>query len=75
MGDEVALKRESDLSGVVIAIDHLYDHGGTTTCQVVWGVDTLSEAMEAPPSARDIQWTNKLVAADTATDTLLPFRG
>lgn len=62
VGDQVALMREAEPSGIVVAIDHLHDLGGTTTCQVVWGAKTMEEALEAPLSDRDIQWTNKLAA-------------
>jgi hypothetical protein len=64
VGDEVVLLREPDPTGIVVAIDHHYDHGGTTTCEVVWGTKSLAEALDEPLSVRDIQWTNKVVAAE-----------
>lgn len=48
-------------SGIVTELDADYDHGGLTTCRVVWGAISVQDAQATPREDQDIQWTNKLV--------------
>lgn len=60
-GDKVTHIKDDSLNGVVIDVDdNLID---VTTCLVVWGVETLEEALKLKDDA-DIQWTNKLMTID-----------
>lgn len=63
VGSRVTLFKEPDPEGVIVQIDVDHDLGGTTTCLVVWGAEDLDDAMSRMKEERDIQWTNKLVAA------------
>lgn len=63
VGSRVTLLREADVDGVVVQIDESHDLGGSTTCLVVWDARDLEEALSRPPQDRDIQWSNKIVAA------------
>ncbi len=64
-GDRVCHSRDSNLEGVIVALDS--DVGGLTTCSVVWGATSLDDALAAPHCDRDVQWTNKLVLLQECT--------
>jgi len=70
VGDTVALKREPEPSGIIVMIDHDHSIGDVTTCEIVWGVETLEEALSRPATERDIQWTNKLYPLEKHTPSL-----
>lgn len=55
VGDRVVhVKDQCGETGTVVAIDDDYDHGGVTTCEVLWSWCTDV----------DIRWTNKLILAE-----------
>lgn len=62
VGSNVRHLRDDSLEGVMVQIDE--DLGGVTTCRVVWGAQSLEEALATPREDQDIQWTTKLVLAD-----------
>ncbi|MBI6882611.1 hypothetical protein [Pseudomonas putida] len=59
-GDKVTHIRDDDAVGFVIEVDAGHETFDTTTCRVVWGVETYEEAKQVPRDDQDIQWTNKL---------------
>jgi hypothetical protein len=63
VGDSVRHKKESEPTGIVTELDSDHDLGDVTTCRVVWGAESLEDAMSTPRADQDIQWTNKLVPA------------
>jgi hypothetical protein len=63
VGDSVVHIADNDETGIVTELDTEYDHGGITTCRVVWGATSLEDARSTPRADQDIQWTNKLSLA------------
>lgn len=63
VGDSVVHNRDVEEIGIVTELDTEYDHGGITTCRVVWGATSLEDARRTPRADQDIQWTNKLSRA------------
>jgi hypothetical protein len=57
-------------TGIVTEIDTDCDLGGVTTCRVVWGAKSSEDAMSTLREDQDIQWTNKLILADSDLDLL-----
>ncbi|MBB4867819.1 hypothetical protein HNP46_006738 [Pseudomonas nitritireducens] len=49
--------------GIVTEIDSDQDLGDVTTCRVVWGAESLQDALDTPRPDQDLLFTNKLVAA------------
>lgn len=67
VGDTVCHLKDGETLGVVTELDADHDLGGVTTCRVVWGANSVEDAMATPRADQDIQWTNKLVRAGTGT--------
>lgn len=62
VGSSVRHVKDSE-PGIVIEIDSDADLGEVTTCRVVWGAQSLQDALATPREDSDIQWTTKLLAA------------
>lgn len=63
VGNSVCHIGDNAMAGIVTELDAEYDLGGVTTCRVVWGAESLEDALATPREDQDIQWTNKLVRA------------
>jgi hypothetical protein len=61
VADTVRHIKGGAMSGIVTELDSEHDLGGVTTCRVVWGAESVEDAMATPREDQDIQWTNKLV--------------
>lgn len=61
VGDKVCHVKDHSVFGICTQLDSDYDLGGITTCGVVWGVESLNDAMDTSLDETDIQWTNKLI--------------
>lgn len=64
VGDEVFhIKDIGGERGYVTELDVDHDLGEVTTCRVVWGATSMSDALSTPREDGSIHFTNKIVAA------------
>lgn len=64
VGDQVVHLKGDAEAGYVTELDSEHDLGDVTTCRVVWGAKSFEDAKNTPREDQDIQWTNKLCAAE-----------